>query len=106
MSGHERPQNDDSVVPERWRYLVLDLWMASGRESQAFESFCDEHGAALTWSLLLAEVRQGGKCWQALDGDDWCVLTEGHVGPHYGADDVAGPVDLPAPTSERRRLGA
>ena len=32
--------------------------------------------------------------------------TEGHVGPHYGSDDVAAPIDLPRPTSERRRAGA
>lgn len=104
MPEHEAPHH--APQPEKWRYLVLDLWMATGRESGLFEAFCDEHGAALTWSLLLAEVRSGGRCWEPLVGDDWCVLTEGHVGPHYGAQDVGAPVDLPQPTNERRRLGA
>lgn len=97
---------EQTAVPVQWRYLVLDLWMATGRDSQEFETFCDEHGAALTWSLLIGEIRNGGKCWEPMDYDDWCVLTEGHVGPHYGANDVAAPTDLPAPTKRVRRAGA
>lgn len=79
------------------RYLALDLWMATGRSSRDFETFCDQHGFALTWSLLLAEVR-GPKppCLEPVDQDDYCVFDAGHSGPHWGADDVASPVFLPA----------
>lgn len=84
------------------RAMVLDLWMASGRDSQAFESFCDDHGWPLVWSLLLAEIRDAPVCWEPLDHDDLCVLMDGHSGPHYGADDVAAPIDLP-PTKVRPR---
>lgn len=85
-------------VGAKWRYLVLDLWMATGREPAQFDAFVEEHGDALVWSLLLGEVRDAPRCWQPLDGDDWCVLSDGHKGSHYGADDVAAPVFLPRPT--------
>lgn len=82
--------------PAKWRYLILDLWMASGRDSATFDPFVEEHGDALTWSLLLAEVRgPQTPCMEPLDHDDFCVFRDGHFGPHWGADDVGSPVDLP-----------
>lgn len=88
----------DSYVPAEWLYLVLDLWMATGRDSLAFDPFVAEHGAATTWALLLSEIRRKPRCWNPLDGEEWCVLSEGHMGPCYGSDDVAASVFLPRPT--------
>lgn len=78
------------------RAMVLDLWMATGRDSQGFDPFVDEHGWPLVWALLLAEQRPiSPPCMEPTGPEDYCVFSEGHSGPHYGANDVAAPVDLP-----------
>lgn len=77
------------------RYMILDLWMASGRDAIEFETFVDEHGDADTWSLLLAEVRCKPQCGARTDSGP-CVLSQHDPRlPHYAADDVASPVRLP-----------
>lgn len=76
--------------------MVFDLWMATGREAVDFDTFVAEHGWPLVWSLLLAEQRPvRPPCMEPTGPDDFCVFSDGHTGPHYGADDVAAPVDLP-----------
>jgi hypothetical protein len=105
--AHFRHQVDLAVVDRQRRgeldgaMYCLDLWMASGREPGTFEAFTAEHGAALVWSLLLDEVRGvRPPCLEPLGNDDFCVFAAGHIGPHWGADDVATPVFLP-PKAER-----
>ena len=41
------------------RYAMLDVWAAlrGSDQSQAFESFRDEHGYAETWARLMHDVR-------------------------------------------------
>jgi hypothetical protein len=78
------------------RAMVLDLWLATSRDAEAFDAFVEEHGWPLVWSLLLAEQRPiRPPCMEPTGPDDFCVFDDGHSGPHYGADDVAAPVDLP-----------
>lgn len=78
------------------RYMVLDLWMASGRDAVEFEDFLQQYGEADAWSLLLDEIRCKPRCGQLLDDGQRCVLSQHDPRmPHYGPDDVASPVYLP-----------
>lgn len=94
MSSPTPAASDEIRGVQLW--MALDLWMATERDSQDFQPFVDEHGWALTWSLLLADVRpERPPCLEPTGPGDFCVFDAGHNGPHYGADDVAAPVDLP-----------
>jgi hypothetical protein len=87
-------------------YLLLDLWMAYGFDSDEFDAYVAEHGPGDTWGALL-DVARGPRtpCAQPLDQDDWCVFREGHGGPCYGADDVGPPNELLARYWSQARPG-
>ncbi len=99
MSGTPTPQQD--AIHGVHLTMALDLWMATDRDSLDYHPFVAEHGWALTWSLLLADVRpERPPCLEPTGPGDFCVFDAGHFGPHYGSDDVAAPTDLP-PKRER-----
>lgn len=76
-------------------YLALDLWMALGFDSGEFGAYYERNGWDDTWARMLDVVRgPRTTCAKAVDGDDWCVLKEGHEGAHYGVGDVGPPNDL------------
>jgi hypothetical protein len=80
-------------------YLALDLWVALGMDSNDFDAYYERNGWADTWANLLAAVRDKPTCWEPVDPDDYCCLSEGHGGPHYGSRDVglSEPLPLPKP---------
>lgn len=89
----------DAVPPV---YLALDLWMALGMHSSAFDGYYDRNGWADTWANLLDAVRsQSGRkeCPIIADGEG-CVLLNGHIGPHTGASDVGSSEPLPTEGGE------
>jgi hypothetical protein len=86
-----------SEVDAVQQWMTLQLWMALGLDSQAFDGYINEHGWADTWSNLLGVVRGlRTPCAEPIGGDDYCVFAQGHSGPHYGASDVGPPNDLMA----------
>jgi hypothetical protein len=94
-------------MPDRdHAYLVLDLWMAVGLDSQEFEPYWQRNGLADTWSNLLSAVRRNfqGNDWcrhPMDDGSDFCVLRPGHFGPHWASTDVGSTEPLPFPGGPR-----
>lgn len=76
-------------------YLALDLWMALGFDSEEFGAYCEQNGFGNTWAKLLDVVKGPQRpCAEPVDSDNWCVLREGHGGPHYAVSDVGPPNDL------------
>lgn len=76
-------------------YLALDLWMALGFDSGEFDAYYEHNGFGDTWAKLLNVVKgPRTPCAEPVGSGDWCVLAEGHEGPHYGAEDVGPPNDL------------
>lgn len=47
---------DEVVGVQRW--MALDLWVALGMDSQAFDRYVDAMGWSNTWSSLLGRVRE------------------------------------------------
>lgn len=84
-------------------YLAADLWDALGAPTADFDSYYARNGWADTWANLLGTVRDHfkPKCGHDADGEP-CVLTAGHLPPHYGASDVgrSEPVPVPEPQVE------
>lgn len=104
------PIYEDTEVPEPSAerpgppvYLAADLWDALGAPTSEFDSYYARNGWADTWANLLGTVRDHfkPKCGHDTDGEP-CVLTSGHLPPHYGASDVgrSEPVPVPEPQGE------
>lgn len=75
--------------------VALDVWMALGFDSREFEPYVEVNGRADTWSRMLGCIRGPQvPCAKQVTETDWCVLSEDHFGPCYGADDVGLPNDL------------
>lgn len=47
---------EDEAGVQRW--MALDLWVALGMDSRAFDAYVDAVGLASTWSTLLGRVRE------------------------------------------------
>ncbi|MFK4760319.1 hypothetical protein ACI3KS_05225 [Microbacterium sp. ZW T5_45] len=79
-------------------YLAADLWQALGAPTSDFDAYYERNGWADTWSNVLGVVRDRfrPKCGQATDGEA-CVLTAGHLPPHYGSSDVGSSERVPIP---------
>lgn len=81
-------------------YLAADLWQALGAPISEFDAYYERNGWADTWSNLLGAVRDRfrPKCGQSTEGEP-CILTAGHLPPHYGSSDVGShePVPIPEP---------
>jgi hypothetical protein len=77
-------------------YLALDVWMALGLDSRAFDAFYERNGWADTWSILLDAVREDNvpKCG-AMTDEGPCVLYRHNIGPHMVGDDVGRSEPLP-----------
>jgi hypothetical protein len=93
-------------VPEPSRppvYLAADLWQALGAPISDFDAYYERNGWADTWANVLGTVRDHfrPKCGQDTEGEA-CVLTAGHLTPHYGPSDVGSsePVPVPEPQGE------
>ncbi len=84
-------------------YLAADLWDALGAPAGDFDAYYERNRWADTWSNLLGTVRDRfrPKCGQDTEGEP-CVLTAGHLPPHYGPSDVGShePVPVPEPQGE------
>lgn len=84
-------------------YLAADLWDALGAPTQDFDAYYERNRWADTWSNLLGIVRDRfrPKCGADTEGEP-CVLTAGHLPPHYGSSDVGShePVPVAEPQGE------
>lgn len=84
-------------------YLAADLWDALGAPTSDFDAYLERNGWANTWSNLLVAVRDRlrPKCGHDVEGES-CVLSAGHLLPHYGPSDVGShePVPVPEPQGE------
>lgn len=85
-------------------YLAADLWDALGAPIADFDAYYERNRWADTWANLLGVVRDRvkPKCGQGVEGEK-CVLTAGHLPPHYGSSDVgrSEPVPVPEPQGEQ-----
>lgn len=81
-------------------HLAADLWDALGAPSSDFDAYYARNGWGNTWSNLLGAVRDRfrSKCGEDTEGER-CILTAGHLPPHYGPSDVGSsdPVPVAAP---------
>lgn len=77
-------------------YLAADLWDALCAPVADFDAYYERNRWADTWANLLGVVRDRvkPKCGQAVEGET-CVLTAGHLPPHYGSSDVGRSEPVP-----------
>lgn len=83
------------------RWMGLDLWMALGGDSTAYDAALGEHGNAELWARLLAEVRdatgRSRRDWRNAEGIDFYVEPRGtEAGWIALACSVCGPVQASA----------
>lgn len=75
--------------------MMSELWEAVGLAPDLFHSFCEEHGYANTYGLLLEHVQKLSGTWRACP-ESGCVLREHNsTFPHYEAQDVGANEPLP-----------
>lgn len=92
--------NPEDTRPVPPVYLAADLWDALGAPTGEFDAYYERNGWADTWANLLGAVRDRfkPKCGQDADGES-CVLSAGHLPPHYGASDVGSSEPVPLGTA-------